>query len=298
MNEIDKIASSELVLAPDGSLYHIRLTGDTLADDVFLVGDPGRVNMFKNIFDKVEHETQYRELHSVTGKYHGHRMTALSTGMGCDNIDIVLSELDAAANIDLKSRRIKKHRRALRLVRIGTCGSLQREVACGSRIVSACAIGLDGLLNYYEHEPSLMEESMQDALQRHLNLPSNMATPYCVAASNSLLNATGFDMTRGITATAPGFYAPQGRQLRIAPALHDLNEKLASFQWNGMKVVNLEMETSAIYGLGKIMGHETLTACLVIANRADGTFLNEYEKPMRDLVATAMDRMSNVERQP
>lgn len=287
------IASSELVLAPDGSLYHIRLTGDTLADDVFLVGDPGRVNMFKALFDHVEHETQHRELHSITGRYHGHRFTALSTGMGCDNIDIVLSELDAAANIDLKCRKIKEQHRTLRLVRIGTCGSLQREVACGNRVVSAFAIGLDGLVNYYEHDPSLMEEGMQQALHSHLSLPSCMATPYCAAASKKLLNAIGFDMTHGITATAPGFYAPQGRQLRLAPSLHGLNEQLARFQWNGMKVVNLEMETSAIYGLGRIMGHEALTACLVIANRADGTFLNEYEDPMRELVATAMERLAN-----
>ncbi len=281
-----------MVLAGDGSLYHIHLTGDMLADNVLLVGDPDRVDMFKDIFDSIETERRNREVHALTGTYHGQRFTAMSTGMGTDNIDIVLTELDAAANMNLITRSEKSQHRTLRLVRIGTCGSLHGEIACGSLVASAYAIGLDGLLNYYRHDAAMMETAMQQQLIAHLQLPVSMATPYCVRGSERLLKQIGHDMTHGITATAPGFYAPQGRHVRIAPALTDLNERLTTFSWQGLPVANLEMETSAIYGLGRIMGHEALTVCLVIANRADGTFLNEYHDAMRHTLATVMERLA------
>lgn len=283
--------SSELVLAPNGSLYHIYMTGENLADDIFLVGDPNRVNMFKEIFDSIEFESQNREIHSLTGSYHGHRFTALSTGMGCDNIDIVVTELDAAANIDLKSRTIRQNHRSLNMVRIGTSGSLHSEIPTGSLVASAYAIGLDGLLNYYQHDDSQLEEAMTQAFVSHMQMPDRMARPYCVKGSKELLAKVSNITNQGITATAPGFYAPQGRNIRIAPSIPDLNEKLASFQWDGLKVTNLEMETSAIYGLSRIMGHNALTVCLIIANRADGTFLNDYHSQMRDTIVGIMDRM-------
>ena len=283
--------SSELVLAPNGSLYHIYMTGENLADDIFLVGDPNRVNMFKEIFDSIEFESQNREIHSLTGSYHGHRFTALSTGMGCDNIDIVVTELDAAANIDLKSRTIRQNHRSLNMVRIGTSGSLHSEIPTGSLVASAYAIGLDGLLNYYQHDDSQLEEAMTQAFVSHMQMPDRMARPYCVKGSNELLAKVSNITKQGITATAPGFYAPQGRNIRIAPSIPDLNKKLASFQWDGLKVTNLEMETSAIYGLARIMGHNALTVCLIIANRADGTFLNDYHSQMRDTIVSIMDRM-------
>ncbi len=286
------IQESELVLASDGSLYHIHLTGDMLADNVMLVGDPERVDMFKDIFDSIEIERSNREIHALTGTYHGQRFTALSTGMGTDNIDIVLTELDAAANINLATRSEKRTHRTLRLVRIGTCGSLHSEIACGSVVASAYAIGLDGLLNYYRHDNTLMENAMQQQLIQHLQLPVTMATPYCVRGSEQLQQQIGHHMTHGITATAPGFYAPQGRHVRLAPALTDLNERLTTFSWDGLPVTNLEMETSAIYGLARLMGHEALTVCLVIANRADGTFLNEYHNTMRTTIATVMERLA------
>lgn len=278
------IKDSELVLAADGTLYHLHLGEDTLADDILLVGDPERVNMFKEIFEHVESEVQNRELHSLTGTFQGHRFTALSTGMGCDNIDIVLTELDACANMDLKKRIAKQQHRTLRMIRIGTCGSLHRDVPCGSLVASAYAIGLDGLIHYYRHDPQLMALEMQQQLAKHLQLPSEMATPYCVKGSNELLQRVARDMTKGITCTAPGFYGPQGRCVRIAPRVEDLNTKLASFHYDGLKVVNLEMETSGIYGLSRIMGHEALTVCLVIANRAEGTFLNEYHAQMKQTI--------------
>lgn len=283
--------SSELVLAPSGSLYHINMTGDNLADDIFLVGDPGRVNMFKELFDSIEYESLNRELHALTGTYKGHRFTALSTGMGCDNIDIVVTELDAAANIDLQQRTVKPSHRTLNMIRIGTSGSLHSEIPVGSLVASAYAVGLDGLLNYYEHDDNQLEESMTQAFCRHMMFPERMARPYCVKASTKLMQRVASDMIHGITATAPGFYAPQGRNIRIAPSLHDLNEKLATFEWDGLKVTNLEMETSAIYGLSALMGHNALTVCLIIANRADGTFLNEYHSPMRNAIVRIMDSM-------
>lgn len=289
---MDNLKSSELVLAPNGSLYHIHMTGDTLADDIFLVGDPERVNMFKELFDDIEYESMNREIHALTGSYKGHRFTALSTGMGCDNIDIVVTELDAAANIDLGSRTIKSEHRTLNMIRIGTSGSLHSEIPVGSLVASKYAIGLDGLLNYYSHDDSQLEEPMTQAFLSHMQLPSRMARPYCVKAGEILLRRVADGMTHGITATAPGFYAPQGRHIRIAPSLADLNEKLATFQWDGLKVTNLEMETSAIYGLAKIMGHNALTVCLIIANRADGTFLNDYHGPMRDAIVRIMDRLA------
>ncbi len=285
------LKSSELVLAPNGSLYHINMKGENLADDIFLVGDPERVNMFKKIFDTIEYESQNRELHALTGTYHGHRFTALSTGMGCDNIDIVVTELDAAANIDLEKGEVKEAHRRLNMVRIGTSGSLHSEIPVGTLVASAYAVGLDGLLNYYEHDDNELEEAMTEAFVKHMDFSPRLARPYCVKGSGELLGKVADITVKGITATAPGFYAPQGRHIRIAPSIGDLNEKLASFEWDGLKVTNLEMETSAIYGLSKIMGHEALTVCLIIANRADGTFLNDYHDKMRDTIVKIMDRM-------
>lgn len=288
---MEMIKSSELVLAPSGSLYHINMTGDNLADDIFLVGDPARVNMFKELFDSIEFESLNRELHALTGTYKGHRFTALSTGMGCDNIDIVVTELDAAANIDLKSRTVKTSHRTLNMIRIGTSGSLHSEIPVGSLVASAYAIGLDGLLNYYEHNDNQLEEAMTQAFCSHMQFGERFARPYCVKASQELLNRVADKMTLGITATAPGFYAPQGRNIRIAPSIKDLNEKLSAFKWDGLKVTNLEMETSAIYGLSALMGHNALTVCLIIANRADGTFINEYHDLMKNSITKIMDSL-------
>ena len=289
MDNNETIKSSELVLAPDGSLYHIRLTADTLADDVILVGDPGRVDMFKPLFDHIDYESINREMHALTGIYHNHRYTVLSTGMGCDNIDIVLSELDAAANIDLTSRTMKPKHRSLNLIRIGTSGSLLSEVPVGSLVASKYAIGLDGLLNYYSHPESLLNDSLSEAFMKHMNFDASFARPYAADASDELLNRMTNGIHKVITATAPGFYAPQGRTLRILPTISDLNEKLATFSWNGYHLTNLEMESSAIYGLSAVMGHHPLTVCLIIANRADGTFLNDYHSQMFETIARIVE---------
>ncbi len=286
------IKESELVLAPDGSLYHIHLTSDTLADNVLLVGDPDRVNMFKEIFESVEHESCNRELHALTGRYHGTRFTALSTGMGCDNIDIVATELDAAANFDLAARTPLPTHRSLNMVRIGTCGSLRGDVDCGNLVASQYAIGLDGLMNYYQHGPEGFMPDMEEAFAQHMQLDSRLAAPYCVCCSERLLAKVADGMFHGITATAPGFYGPQGRNIRLVPSIDHLNEKLAAFSWNGIPVTNLEMETSAIYGFANALGHQPLTVCLIVANRALGTFLNDYHTPMRQAIGTIIERLA------
>ncbi|MBO7101710.1 MAG: nucleoside phosphorylase [Bacteroidales bacterium] len=284
--------ASELVLAPDGSLYHIRLTRSTLANKVLLVGDPGRVNMFKEIFESIEFESDNREIHVLTGRYHGQRLTALSTGMGCDNIDIVLTELDAARHVEHGEWKAESTDLSpLQLVRIGTSGSLQADIDCGSHVASAYAVGLDGLMNYYREWDTPLPD-MEQAFDRHLELDGRLAHPYCVQGSPLLLNKIATDMHRGITATAPGFYGPQGRTIRLHPAVGDLNERLATFSYDGLPVTNLEMETSAIYGFSHLLGHQALTVCLIIANRPRGTFLNDYHPQMRQLVGTVVERLA------
>lgn len=290
--------ASELVLAQDGTLYHIRLQSSTLADKVLLVGDPGRVKMFKQIFDRTEFESTNREIHALTGTYRGTRMTALSTGMGCDNIDIVMTELDAALHIQ-DGQWIPACNRQLQIVRIGTSGSLQADIDCGSHVASRFAIGLDGLMNYYREWQSPLPD-MEQQLCSHLSLPPTVAHPYCVAASSHLLDIIGHEMHHGITATAPGFYGPQGRTIRLHPSIQNLNEELASFAYhpsgttqdNALKVTNLEMETSAIFGFSHLLHHQALTVCLIIANRPTGQFLNDYHQPMRELLGTVVERLA------
>ena len=285
------IHDSELTLAPDGTLYHIRLTGSTLADNVILVGDPGRVEAFRPLFSTIEHESLNREMHALTGICQGKPLTVLSTGMGTDNIDIVLTELDACANMDLTTREPKAEHRTLNLIRIGTSGSLQQAIPVGSHVASAYAVGLDGLLNYYEHQPSKLERELTANFLIHMDLPSAFARPYGAAASQELLSRVAHDMHHGITATAPGFYAPQGRHVRLAPTLQGLNERLATFRYGGCILTNLEMETSAIYGLASAMGHRALTVCLIIANRPTGQFLNDYHQPMQELIEKVLERL-------
>lgn len=285
------VKESELTLASDGTLYHIHLTNDTLADNVILEGDPARVEMFKPMFSVIDHESFNREMHAITGLCQGKPLTVLSTGMGTDNIDIVMTELDAAVNMDLQTRTPRNDHRSLNLIRIGTSGSLQEEIPVGSFVASKYAVGLDGLLNYYEHQPSITDQDLTSLFIDHMQFGSAFARPYGVSASSELLSRIAFDMHHGITATAPGFYAPQGRHVRIAPTIEGLNERLAAFQFDNTKLTNLEMETSAIYGMSSMMGHNALTVCLIIANRPTGRFLNDYHKPMEELIEKVIDRI-------
>lgn len=288
------IRESELVLAADGSLYHIHLRGEQIADNVILVGDPQRVDMFKPMFGDIEYETLSREIHSITGSYKGKRITVLSTGMGTDNIDIVVNELDAAVNMDLEHRMVKSTHRSLNLIRLGTSGALHAEVPVGSIVASEYALGLDGLLNFYKHDSCVFEEEMVEAFCNHALLPQCFAQPYIAKGDNVLIKQLAFDSYKGITATAPGFYAPQGRRVRLEPTIANINGILASFNYKGNKIMNFEMETSAIYGLSKLLGHRALTMCLIIANRESGTFLNDYRSRMVNLIEQTLDRISQI----
>lgn len=284
--------ASELVLAPNGSLYHIHLTGKELADDVILVGDPARVDMFKEIFDTIEFESMNREIHALTGTYKSHRFTAISTGMGTDNIDIVLTELDAAANIDLAKGETMPQHRTLNLIRIGTSGSLQSDIPCGSLVAGKYAVGMDGLMNYYQGSQTLLDTELKEAFMKHMCFDDCFAHPYGARGSETLLQKVAFDMFQGITATAPGFYAPQGRDIRLHPAIENLNDKLAAFAYKDTRLTNLEMETSAIYGFSQLMGHNALTICLIIANRPNGDFLNDYHPQMHTTIEKILNRLA------
>lgn len=286
------IKESELVLSSKGGLYHIDLVGNQIADTVVLVGDPKRVDAFKPFFTSIEQETENRELHSITGVYRNTSITVLSTGMGTDNIDIVLNELDAAVNMDLDKRMPKTEHRKLNLIRIGTSGALHADIPVGSIVASSYAIGLDGLLNYYKHDDSMFEPEMAEAFYVHAKFDDCFAKPYVVRGSEMLLNKLGSDAYKGITATAPGFYAPQGRQVRLETRIEDINSLLSSFEYSGNRVLNFEMETSAIYGLSRLLGHNALTMCLIIANRATGTFLNNYKPNMNELIEKTLYNIS------
>lgn len=286
------IAESELILNPNGSVYHIRLRPEDLADDVIVVGDQGRVETISSHFEKIDCKIQNREFVTHTGWYKGKRISALSTGIGTDNIDIVLNELDALVNIDLETRTIKAQKKSLNIIRIGTSGALQGDIPVDSFVASSHGMGFDGLLNYYAGRDLCDEAPIAEAFMTHAGWLNGLPYPYVVKASSRLMKQIGFDMTQGITATAPGFYGPQGRQLRLAPALADLNEKLGSFRHNSDRVTNFEMETSALYGLGKLLGHECLTVCAIIANRVARQYSKDYHPVIERLILTVLERLS------
>ncbi len=286
------IAETELILNPDGSVYHLKLRPENLADDVIVVGDQGRVETISSLFDSIDCKIQNREFVTHTGYYKGKRITALSTGIGTDNIDIVLNELDALVNIDLVSRTIKPVKKSLNVIRIGTSGALQGDIPVDSFVASSHGMGFDGLLNYYAGRDLCDEPSVAEAFMTHAGWLKGLPYPYVVKASEKLMKQVAHDMTSGITATAPGFYGPQGRQLRLAPALADLNEKLTSFRHEAGRVTNFEMETSALYGLGRLLGHECLTVCAIIANRVQRQYSKDYHPVIEKLIHTVLERLS------
>lgn len=283
-----RIAASELPEQNDGAIYHLNLHPNELADNVLLVGDPGRVAMVSALFDTVEIKKQNRELITHTGTYHGNRVTVLSTGMGTDNIDIVLNELDALANIDLKTREIKSAHRTLNLIRIGSSGSLQADIEVGSFVAAAQGLGIDGVLQYYKHTS---DEELVRAFVQHTGWNERLPYPYCTPADETLLQRISKDMYQGITISAPGFFGPQGREVRAPLQYPELNHKIESFNFNGQRVNNMEMECSAIYGLSNVLGHRALTVCLIIANRVTGKFLDSYKKQMLDLCTHVLDSL-------
>lgn len=287
-----KIPESELVLNPDGSVYHLNLHPEQVADRVIVVGDPNRVKLISRQFDKIEHKISHREFITHTGEYRGKRITVIATGIGPDNIDIVLNELDAAVNIDLKERIIRKKKKSLDIVRIGTSGALQPDIAVDSFIVSAYGLGIDGLMNFYKFNHTPEERKIERAFVAQTGWHPRLNKPYVVKGSAELVSRIGKGMQKGITVTAPGFYGPQGRTLRLLPAVKHLNEKLTAFSFaNNWRITNFEMETSALYGLGKALGHRCCTVCAIIANRVAKQYSQNSKKTIEQLIETVLERI-------
>ena len=285
-------AETELILTPDNRVYHINLKEEDIADDVIVVGDQGRVKQIASFFSKIEFSTEHREFITVTGYYNGKRITVLSTGIGTDNIDIVMNELDAAVNIDPETRTLKPKIKKLNVIRLGTSGALQESIPVNGLVVSSHGLGLDGLLNFYKDWKVHCENDISDAFIQQVNWQKTLCYPYCVKAAQDLFDKFKVGNHYGITATAPGFYSPQGRQLRLKASNPDLNELLTNFRHNGLQITNFEMETSALYGLGKMLGHNCLTVCVIIANRVKKEFTSNYAKSVEILIENCLNRLS------
>ena len=287
-------AESELIINKDGSVFHLHVRPEQLADKVILVGDPGRVALVASHFEEKEMEVESREFRTVTGTYKGKRITVISTGIGCDNIDIVMNEVDALANIDFQTRTEKQQLRSLEIVRIGTCGGLQLNTPEGTFICSEYSVGFDGLLNFYEGRNAVCDLKMERALISHLGWTGNMCQPYpyVIKADENLVERIAQnDMVRGITVACGGFFGPQGRQLRVPLVDPHQNEKIESFEYECMHITNFEMESSALAGLAKLMGHRATTACMVIANRRAGKANTGYKNIIDDLITLVLDRI-------
>lgn len=285
---------SELIINPDGSVFHLHVRPEDLADKVILVGDPGRVELVASHFDTKECNIESREFHTITGTYNGKRIMVTSTGIGCDNIDIVMNEIDALANIDFNTRTEKEKIRQLDIVRIGTCGGLQPYTPVGTFICSEKSIGFDGLLNFYEGRNAVCDLAMERALLNHLGWTGNMCAPapYTIDADSELVERIADkDMVRGVTIACGGFFGPQGRQLRIPLTDPKQNEKIEKFEYNGLKITNFEMESSALAGLARLMGHKATTCCMVIANRVAKEANTGYKNQIDDLIRIVLNRI-------
>lgn len=288
------IAHSELILNPDGSVYHLNLKPEHIADTIILVGDQYRVEKITKLFDTVEYSIQKREFKTQTGYYKNKKLTVISTGIGPDNIDIVLNELDSLVNIDLETRTIKKNLTKLNFVRIGTSGSLQPNIAVDSFVMSMYGLGLDNMMRSYEID-LISEKEIEKAFVSHTNWDLKKGLPYVVKGSETLVKAFDSEKVhKGFTATAGGFYGPQGRILRLDIQDKLLNQKMDCFDYQGIKITNLEMETAAIYGLGKLLGHNCLSMNAIIANRANGTFSSDPYKIVEQLIAYVLDRLVKI----
>lgn len=288
-----RIAESELIINDDGSAFHIHLKPEELADIVILVGDPGRVDMVAGFLTDIEFRHQSREFVSTTGKYNGKRVTVLSTGIGTDNIDIVMTELDALANIDFETREVKDVHRTLNIVRLGTCGAIQPEIPLGSFILSHYSIGFDGLLNWYAKREEITDTAMEEAFMKHMNWPASLPVPYFAKASNKLIELFADSTVRGMTISAPGFYGPQGRVVRLGLAMPDMLERVESFVYGDRKITNFEMEGSAIAGMAGHLGHEAITVCCAIAHRYLKDANTDYKPQVAKLIKLVVDKLTD-----
>ncbi|MEW6470150.1 MAG: nucleoside phosphorylase [Bacteroidota bacterium] len=284
---------TELILNPDGSVYHLKLRPEHLAETVIVTGDQGRVAAVSKYFDRVEFKVQNREFITHTGYSGKKRITVLSTGIGTDNIDIVMNELDALVNIDLNTRAVSAEKRSLDIIRIGTSGALQPDLLPDSFVVSAYGLGLDGLLNYYGETDRLYEKELSAAFMAHTSWDERLPYPYAVRGSDELAGRIGKGLASGITATAPGFYGPQGRALRLKPLMPGLNEALTSFRHEQLRITNFEMETSALYGLARLLGHRACTVCTIIANRVIKKYSPDHHPAIDRLIRLVLERLTS-----
>ena len=286
--------ASQLIINADGSAFHLHLQPQFLADKIILVGDQNRVDMVASFFDEgsIECDVQSREFHTITGRYHGKRISCISTGIGTDNCDIVMNEIDALANIDFATRTEKAEKRSLEIVRVGTCGGMQEDIPLGTFLVSEKSIGFDGVLAFYEGRDEVCDLGFENALVDFIHYPAKAARPYVVAANKDLVNRiSGNDMMRGCTIAANGFYGPQGRVLRVGLAVPDINERITDFRYEGQRITNYEMEGSCIAGLGLHMGHRAMTVCCVIAQRKAEAANTDYKPRIKQLVQTVLERI-------
>lgn len=285
-------AESELIINPDGSIFHLHVKPEQLADKIILVGDPGRVALVASHFETKECEVESREFKTITGTYKGKRITVQSTGIGCDNIDIVVNEMDALANIDFKTRHEKETFKQLTFVRIGTCGGLQPYTPVGTFVASVKSIGFDGLLNFYAGRNDVCDLELEEAFKKHMNWSPLLSAPYVIDGDKELVDRiAGEDMVRGITIACGGFFGPQGRELRIPLADPHQNEKVESFVYDDLRITNFEMESSALAGLSALMGHKAMTCCMVIANRVAKEANANYKNSIDNLIIKVLDRI-------
>ena len=275
---------TELITNKDGSIFHLNLLPGDISDKVVIVGDPGRVDMLASLMTEIRVRKENREFRTVTGYFENTEITVISSGIGTDNIDILVNELDALVNIDLKTGFVKEEPLSLTIVRIGTSGGLRNDIPAGSSVLTETAIGFDGLLHFYEGYDWILDTGLSDYLTEYLEWPDTLSYPYAVNANKELVEIFSHEnFKKGITISAPGFYAPQGRRLRLETFDNEINNKLAEFSYRGRTISNYEMESSAIYGLSALLGHKALTICLVIGNRVTGEFVQDYKPLMKDL---------------
>ncbi|GAB6982891.1 nucleoside phosphorylase [Prevotella dentasini] len=290
--EKNLFAPSELIINKDGSIFHLHLKPKNLADKIILVGDPGRVALVASHFEDIECEVANREFRTITGRYRGKRITVQSTGIGCDNVDIVVNEMDALANIDFETRQEKDELRQLTFVRIGTCGGLQPNTPIGTYVASVKSIGFDGLLNFYGGRNEMSDLDFEEQFKKQVEWEPQLGNPYVANADPGLLDRIASDdMVRGVTIACGGFFGPQGRRLRLPLADPDLNSKIEKFSYQGLRITNFEMESSALAGLSNLMGHKAMTCCMVIANRLAGEANANYKNTIDGLIERVLERI-------
>lgn len=287
-----ELPPSELILNPDGSVYHLALRPEQLGDLILVVGDPGRVAMISKRFERIDHRSQNREFIAHTGVYRGVRITALATGIGTDNIDIVLGELDALVNIDLEKRTPKAQQRSLSIVRLGTCGALQEDIPVDQFVVSHSGIGLDNVLHYYANEHTDAEMRLLQDFLAHTEWPDLLPMPYLAFGDEQMIRNLSSGNHMGITVTSGGFYGPQGRQLRAVPSVAGLNDSFTSFEHEGLRIANYEMETSALYGLSGLLGHRAATICTVVANRLRKEYTKDHHAAIERMIDLVLERLT------